>query len=35
MGDAGLLRFFRKQALMYQSAPAMPLEQMNESGASC
>jgi acyl-CoA reductase-like NAD-dependent aldehyde dehydrogenase len=33
MGDAGLQRFFRKQALMYQSAPAMPLEALNEANA--
>ena len=31
MGDAGLLRFFRKQALMYQSAPAMPLQALDEA----
>jgi hypothetical protein len=30
MGDAGFLRFFRKQALMFQSAPAMSLEFLNE-----
>lgn len=33
MGDAGLLRFFRKQALMYQSAPAMPLEALDEANS--
>lgn len=33
MGDAGLLRFFRKQALLYQSVPALSLEFMNESNA--
>ena len=33
MGDAGLLRFFRKQALMYQSAPALPLDYFDESAA--
>lgn len=33
MGDAGLLRFFRKQALMYQSAPALSLEFMDEANA--
>ncbi len=33
MGDAGLLRFFRKQALLYQTAPAMPLQALDEAGA--
>jgi len=31
MGDAGLMRFFRKQALMYQNAPPVPLDSLNES----
>ncbi|HMB59135.1 MAG TPA: aldehyde dehydrogenase family protein [Xanthomonadales bacterium] len=34
MGDAGLLRFFRKQALMHQSAPVIPLEYFDESAAT-
>jgi len=33
MGDAGLLRFFRKQALMFQTAPAMPIDILDEAGA--
>jgi succinate-semialdehyde dehydrogenase/glutarate-semialdehyde dehydrogenase len=33
MGDAGLLRFFRKQALMHQSEPAMALAEMDEAKA--
>ncbi len=31
MGDAGLMRFFRKQAILYQSAPAASLDVMEES----
>lgn len=34
MGDAGLMRFFRKQAILYQSAPAASLDVMDESQAS-
>jgi len=34
MGDAGLLRFFRKQAILYQSQPAAPLAVMEESQAA-
>jgi acyl-CoA reductase-like NAD-dependent aldehyde dehydrogenase len=30
MGDAGLLRFFRKQAILYQSAAAAPISVMSE-----
>ena len=33
MGDGGFLRFFRKQAIMYQSAPATSLESYDESNA--
>jgi acyl-CoA reductase-like NAD-dependent aldehyde dehydrogenase len=33
MGDGGFLRFFRKQALMYQSEPAAPLEVFDEAQA--
>lgn len=31
MGDQGLLRFYRKQAILYQSEPAAPLEFFAES----
>jgi acyl-CoA reductase-like NAD-dependent aldehyde dehydrogenase len=31
MGDAGFLRFFRKQALMFQSAPAVALAFLDEA----
>ena len=34
MGDGGLLRFFRKQAILTQTAPAMPLSAMDESHAA-
>ncbi|MEM1412079.1 MAG: aldehyde dehydrogenase family protein [Pseudomonadota bacterium] len=33
MGDAGLMRFFRKQAILYQSAPAASLAVMEEAQA--
>jgi acyl-CoA reductase-like NAD-dependent aldehyde dehydrogenase len=33
MGDAGLLRFFRKQAILYQSAPAPSIGMMDEAQA--
>lgn len=33
MGDGGFLRFFRKQAILFQSAPAAPLESYDEAGA--
>jgi len=33
MGDGGFLRFFRKQAIMYQSAPAASLEIFDEANA--
>jgi acyl-CoA reductase-like NAD-dependent aldehyde dehydrogenase len=33
MGDAGLMRFFRKQAILYQSAPAASLDVMEEAQA--
>ena len=33
MGDGGFLRFFRKQAILYQSAPAATLESYDESSA--
>lgn len=33
MGDAGLTRFFRKQAILYQSAPAASLAVMEEAQA--
>lgn len=33
MGDGGFLRFFRKQAIMYQSAPAASLESYDEANA--
>ncbi len=31
MGDAGFLRFFRKQAILYQSAPAAGIDSFEES----
>jgi succinate-semialdehyde dehydrogenase/glutarate-semialdehyde dehydrogenase len=31
MGDSGLMRFYRKQALFFQTAPAMPLQVLDES----
>lgn len=31
MGDAGLMRFFRKQAILYQTAPAASLDVMEEA----
>ncbi len=31
MGDGGFLRFFRKQAIMFQSEPAAPLEVFDEA----
>lgn len=34
MGDAGLLRFFRKQALLFQTEPAAPLSNLNEANAT-
>ena len=34
MGDAGMLRFFRKQAILYQSAAAASIEVMDESQAA-
>jgi aldehyde dehydrogenase (NAD+) len=34
MGDAGLLRFFRKQAILYQSAPAASIAMMDEAQAA-
>lgn len=34
MGDGGLLRFFRKQALLFQTEPATSLESYDESNAS-
>ncbi len=34
MGDTGLMRFFRKQAILYQSAPAASLEVMEEAQAA-
>jgi hypothetical protein len=34
MGDAGLTRFFRKQALMFQTAPAIPLDFLDEANYS-
>ena len=33
MGDAGLMRFFRKQAILYQTAPAASLDVMEEAQA--
>jgi acyl-CoA reductase-like NAD-dependent aldehyde dehydrogenase len=34
MGDAGMMRFFRKQAILYQSQPAAPLSVMDEAQAA-
>ena len=34
MGDAGMLRFFRKQAILYQSAAAAPITVMDEAQAA-
>ena len=34
MGDAGFLRFFRKQAILYQSESAAPLEIFDEANAN-
>ena len=34
MGDAGMLRFFRKQAILYQSAAAAPISVMSEEQAA-
>ena len=31
MGDAGLTRFFRKQSIMFQSAPAAPIAMLEEA----
>ena len=33
MGDAGLMRFFRKQAILFQTAPAASLDVMEEAQA--
>lgn len=33
MGDAGLMCFFREQAILYQTAPAASLDVMEEAQA--